>query len=720
MNPLPAAELERLVHALIDGAITAEDQRLLTGALRSCEDTRRGYVELIELQTLLELDAEETSVTMPGPLIPIELLLRRQRRQGARRAMLAAIAALVLAGLVLHQFLAPEPEVILTYRSSPDTRLHVEHSAESEAPPESAALAIGSRLVLHEGTVEFNFASGVRCILQAPADVTLRREDSLRLAAGQAWFHVPPPAAGFQVETSGVLITDLGTEFGVVARPGWQDEIHLFRGKVAVKARRGALAEETLTDGSARLVTLAGNLTEIKPAPERFLDTLPTAVPLHLHWPFDESDPGPQYVQSNRAHVKIASDCIPRGSGRMFMCLSAVPGKFGNALSSLGRDEYVRTDWPGVEVGRPFTVAYWLKMAPGQSSMDSLIGWGGPDSAANPQVPLFHSSVLKIGDGCVSSVTLGGNGFRGSTRIDDGAWHHLAIVATGRLDDNGMPEFFSYVDGLPEPMSPHLGTRPAADPPQTPQSLESPSFPLTLLAHTTSQQVLNQDVNLALVREQGITTTYLNGVPIGSTDRSLPGLGSLTTLTIGANRHSSGDLEGFFTGSIDRVRLSTFRGSLATSGLLGAANPQLEVLADCTFDDNRTPPGFVEIGDPAYADGRLVLDGDDAIELVPTPLAATDNFVIEARVRMTGFPSNERNFAFPVSNSNGANQGWGLLYQHTWGGIIMSVCPVGSGNSSRGQPVALAIDELHVFEAALNSDQILNLIRHNATYPPAR
>jgi hypothetical protein len=87
---------------------------------------------------------------------------------------------------------------------------------------------------------------------------------------------------------------------------------------------------------------------------------------------------------------------------------------------------------------------------------------------------------------------------------------------------------------------------------------------------------------------------------------------------------------------------------------------------------------------------------------------------------MTGFPSNERNFAFPVSNSNGANQGWGLLYQHTWGGIIMSVCPVGSGNSTLGQPVALAIDELHVFEAALNSDQILNLIRHNATYPPAR
>jgi hypothetical protein len=352
--------------------------------------------------------------------------------------------------------------------------------------------------------------------------------------------------------------------------------------------------------------------------------------------------------------------------------------------------------------------------------MDSLIGWGGPSSAAGPQVALFHTSLLRIGDGCVPGITLDGNGFRGTTRIDDGAWHHLAVVATGRRDDNGMPEFVCYVDSLPEPMSPHLGARLAADPPRATQPVGVPSSPLTMFAQSTSQQGLNQDANLALVRERGITTAYLNGVPIGSTDRSSPNLGALTTLTIGANRHTSGNLEGFFIGSIDRVRLSTFRGSLATSGLLGAANPQLEVLADYTFDDNRTPPGFVEIGDPAYADGRLVLDGDDAIELVPTPLAATDNFVIEARVRMTGFPSNERNFAFPVSNSNGANQGWGLLYQHTWGGIIMSVCPVGSGNSTLGQPVALAIDELHIFEAALNSDQILNLIRHNATYPPAR
>jgi hypothetical protein len=87
---------------------------------------------------------------------------------------------------------------------------------------------------------------------------------------------------------------------------------------------------------------------------------------------------------------------------------------------------------------------------------------------------------------------------------------------------------------------------------------------------------------------------------------------------------------------------------------------------------------------------------------------------------MTGLPGTPGNFAFPVSNSNGFNQGWGLLYQDTWGGIVMSVCPVGSGTSGQGRPMGVAIDELHLLEAALDREQIQNLIRHNAIHPPVR
>lgn len=724
MNPLPSTELERLVNALIDGVITAEDHRLLAEALRSCEENRRAYVELIELHSLLELDAEETSVAMPGALIPVEMLIRKQQRQGARLALLTAVAALLIVGLVLHQFLVPEPEPILTYRTSPDSRLHVEHPAEAGAQPGPAALAVGSRLILHEGAVELDFSSGVRCVLQAPADVTLGSEDLLRVGTGQAWFHVPQPAAGFQVETAGILVTDLGTEFGVVSRADGRDEVHVFLGKVAIEARTGKLAHEMLAGGAARVVSDSGCFAAIEPRPGRFLATLPTKLPLHLHWAFDESDAGRQRVASNQAPGRIESECVPLGSDRMSACFSVVPGKFGNALSSLGRDGCVETDWPGIVAGRPFTLAYWIKMPPGQSSVESVVAWGAPGPGAEPPVSPFLSSVLDTGDGCVLQVVLGGQGFQGNTRLDDGQWHHLAMVATGRSDGTGTPDFSCYVDGQPEPMSRQHGAPRHPAPPRDADGRSGtdlpPFFPLTLLNHATSQEVLHQDVNLALVREQGTTTAYLNGVPIGSTGGSPPSLGALTTLTIGANRHTSGRLEGFFTGSVDRVRLSTFRGSLASAGLLGAGNPQLEVLADYTFDDHRTPPGFIEVGDPGYAGGRLVLDGDDAIELVPTPLTATDNFVIEARVRMTGLPENEWKFAFPLSNSNGANEGWGLLYQQTWGGIVMSVCAVGSGSASNGHPVALAIDELHIFEAALTRDQIPNLIRHNAMSPPAR
>ena len=56
--------------------------------------------------------------------------------------------------------------------------------------------------------------------------------------------------------------------------------------------------------------------------------------------------------------------------------------------------------------------------------------------------------------GLLAGVSFGDADFDGSTPIDDGQWHHLAIVSHGRSSAEDVPEFTCYVDGRREVMSP--------------------------------------------------------------------------------------------------------------------------------------------------------------------------------------------------------------------------------------------------------------------------
>ncbi len=116
--------------------------------------------------------------------------------------------------------------------------------------------------------MELEFASGVRGIVRGPADLTLQREDLLDLANGTAWFEVPADAVGFKVNTPDLILTDLGTEFGIISESNFLDEVHVFDGKVEVRNRYGLATYRTPPSWPGPLCrtgrSLAGN-----PGPSR-------------------------------------------------------------------------------------------------------------------------------------------------------------------------------------------------------------------------------------------------------------------------------------------------------------------------------------------------------------------------------------------------------------------------------------------------------------------
>lgn len=111
---------------------------------------------------------------------------------------------------------------------------------------------------------------------------------------------------------------------------------------------------------------------------------------------------------------------------------------------------------------------------------------------------------------------------------------------------------------------------------------------------------------------------------------------------------------------------------LFTGASLTNASATLNVAGDYDFADNQAPAGFTEFGNPTYADGKLLLDGDGDYLQAPAPSNQTNNMVLEAIVSASAFGA--FNFAASISNEFGAAGGYGLVAQGSdWTAITSGV-----------------------------------------------
>lgn len=102
---------------------------------------------------------------------------------------------------------------------------------------DSARPATGSTLTsgwlrLASGTLQIEFFSGARLLLDGPAELRLDSENSAYLLSGKASAYVPEPAQGFVLESPRMNVKDLGTSFGMEVAKDKDPEVHVFDGSV--------------------------------------------------------------------------------------------------------------------------------------------------------------------------------------------------------------------------------------------------------------------------------------------------------------------------------------------------------------------------------------------------------------------------------------------------------------------------------------------------------
>ena len=268
-------DLEMHLQDLFEGCLAVEDFHSLQEELRANPQARAAYREYLHLHHALRFRSKGVDMLR---VVPMDKVVERGQRRMMKQAGLAAAALIIVTATVMALVLAIPDKPTLTFTSTPGTDLIVSHNISGEEIPDGQALEPGSRLVMTHGAVELEFASGVRGIVRGPADITLLREDLLDLAQGTVWFHVPRNAVGFQVRTPRLVLTDLGTKFGIISKPGALDEVHVFSGKVEILNSKGLKKQEVLEEGQARKAGPAGRWSNIPLRRDHFLTKLPSSV----------------------------------------------------------------------------------------------------------------------------------------------------------------------------------------------------------------------------------------------------------------------------------------------------------------------------------------------------------------------------------------------------------------------------------------------------------
>lgn len=445
-------QLNRLIQELLDGRISAEELPILEAELEASEDARELYLDTVEIHSFLT--QQEMPSALKRKIVPMDRILRRQKRRSLRVAMLAAAAVLLLALVAMRMFfIQPTKQQPLVFTTAPGTQFTLVHGGSDNAP-EGRVLVKGSQLQLTQGTVELTFGSGVKSIVTAPAHLTLHGHNTLYMNQGTAWFHVPKEAIGFQVKTKDLNIVDLGTEFGVLASPNNHDELHVFKGKVKVTAKRVRKESATLIAGQARRIDPVGRLTDIPVSSRTFLTKLPRTLP-YLHWAFDGTEQQQLEVTGSiRADTEIISK-MKTEPGQTF---TTKLGKFGNALSSIGNGS-IQTNWDGISGNRPRTVAYWIKLPDSEAHyFHPIVSWGMQEwDEQTSSTRELYTFVDTRQDSfiTVTGLSLGAYWITGTTSIADNQWHHIAYVYNGKSQANGDPKILCYVDGQVEATTRH-------------------------------------------------------------------------------------------------------------------------------------------------------------------------------------------------------------------------------------------------------------------------
>jgi hypothetical protein len=309
MNPSPRhdAELNELIGLLCNEALDAAGRQRLNEVLAGDAEAQRQYVRYVHLHAAVRQHAEslddedvalreaqaaldslqaacsaelhdgerdaspanvgEAKVKTPAPtVIPIPGWFRQISSLRQKQMAWSAVAATALLGcfgLFGLQRLIGRSEQFPPQAANPEA----EHGAELGPArlagavgarwagplleiPEATQFTHGQRLELIEGLAEVGFLGGARVVMQGPAILQIRDENSASISVGRVTAVAPKSGSSFTLHTFVADLDCRDTEFGVEVEVDSSLKTQVFSGDVDMKFKRAAKSSSDVQLGA--------------------------------------------------------------------------------------------------------------------------------------------------------------------------------------------------------------------------------------------------------------------------------------------------------------------------------------------------------------------------------------------------------------------------------------------------------------------------------------
>jgi hypothetical protein len=301
-------ELGRLVGAMCDGTITADDTGHLDALLTKNGEARRFYNNYMFLHAELysqhaSLGAVKTGGAGGSGIAELAdassiatVIALSRKRVGWLAVAVAIVGVSAVSSWVTYAVtrgrVTSGPAVAQLPLGSAATDVARITATRNCMWAETAKnlgfgsrLTSGERLDLANGLVEITFNDGAVVVLEGPANFDVDSPGRAQLHEGRLTAVVPERAHGFQVATARMNVVDLGTEFGLMAEPEGTAEVHVFNGLVKAQLldERGNQVRtmELNTSQAARIEPAAALVARIPARDDEFVRTLSVAAGPH-------------------------------------------------------------------------------------------------------------------------------------------------------------------------------------------------------------------------------------------------------------------------------------------------------------------------------------------------------------------------------------------------------------------------------------------------------
>jgi len=292
-------ETLELTSRLLEGELDAAGFERLNQLLEQDPEARRVYILAIHIHdqlpdVLLRDIPQNPSSLLEGATPPDAMRADRKLRPAVKIAIGLVAAALLIAAWFAFQRDAknvlPEEGIVHHPQRAEalDDTVAVVANAVSvdwgDSPPLSSGVGVApGKISISSGVLHLEFYSGAAVLLEGPATFELRSPSLAVLESGRLRAHVPPESRGFTILSPQATIVDRGTEFGIIAAPDGETQIHVFQGQVdlypdpdgaapsPLPNPEEATPAQRLSTGSGALLRPSGDRQPIEAQAERFV-----------------------------------------------------------------------------------------------------------------------------------------------------------------------------------------------------------------------------------------------------------------------------------------------------------------------------------------------------------------------------------------------------------------------------------------------------------------